>query len=59
MPGVDAFPTAMIGNVLTVNQCHAPEIEITSAAEASGIWVVADMVQVADGSELALTFPPS
>jgi hypothetical protein len=58
MTGVDAFPTAMIGDVLTVHRYHAPEIQITSAAEATGIWAVEDMARFPDGLDLAVTFPP-
>jgi uncharacterized protein (TIGR02246 family) len=53
--GADAFLTfltAMIGDVVTVHQCHTPEIEITSAAEATGIWAMEDMLRFPDGSEL-------
>ena len=53
--GADEFLTflvAAIGDVVTVHQCHTPEIELTSAIEASGIWAMEDMLRFPDGSEL-------
>jgi hypothetical protein len=53
--GADAFLTfltATIGDVVTVHQCHTPEIELISAAEATGIWAMEDMLRFPDGSEL-------
>jgi hypothetical protein len=53
--GADAFLTfliAAIGEVVTVHQCHTPEIELTSATEADGIWAMEDMLRFPDGSEL-------
>ena len=46
------FLTGAIGDVVTVHQCHTPEIEVVSATEASGIWAMEDMLRFADGSEL-------
>src|SRR5262245_38519772 len=53
--GADAFleflvPT--IGDVVTVHQCHTPEIDITSSTTATGIWAMEDMLQFPDGNEL-------
>jgi ketosteroid isomerase-like protein len=53
--GADAFleflvPT--IGDVVTVHQCHTPEIDITSPTTATGIWAMEDMLRWPDGSEL-------
>jgi hypothetical protein len=53
--GADEFLTflvAAIGDVVTVHQCHTPEIQIISGTEASGIWAMEDMLRFADGSEL-------
>lgn len=46
------FLIAAIGDVVTVHQCHTPEIDVTSATEASGIWAMEDMLRFADGTEL-------
>ena len=43
---------AAIGDVVTVHQCHTPEIDLTSETEASGIWAMEDMLRFPDGSEL-------
>jgi uncharacterized protein (TIGR02246 family) len=53
--GADAFleflvPT--IGDVVTVHQCHTPEIQITAPTTATGIWAMEDMLQFPDGNEL-------
>jgi uncharacterized protein (TIGR02246 family) len=53
--GADAFleflvPT--IGDVVTVHQCHTPEIEITSPTTATGIWAMEDMLRWPDGNEM-------
>jgi uncharacterized protein (TIGR02246 family) len=53
--GADAFmeflvPT--IGDVVTVHQCHTPEIDLTSPTEAAGIWAMEDLLRFADGTEL-------
>ena len=53
--GADDFLTFLveaIGDVVTVHQCHTPEIELTSATTATGIWAMEDMLRFADGSEL-------
>jgi uncharacterized protein (TIGR02246 family) len=53
--GADAFMTFLrqsIGDVLTVHQCHTPEIALISGTEASGIWAMEDMLRFPDGSEL-------
>jgi hypothetical protein len=53
--GADAFLTfltATIGDAVTVHQCHTPEIDITSATEATGIWAMEDMLRFPNGSEL-------
>ena len=53
--GADDFLTFLvqaIGDVVTVHQCHTPEITLTSATTATGIWAMEDMLRFADGSEL-------
>ena len=53
--GADDFLTFLveaIGDVVTVHQCHTPEIGLTSATTATGIWAMEDMLRFADGSEL-------
>jgi hypothetical protein len=55
MTGADDFLTFLveaIGDVITVHQCHTPEIELTSATTAVGIWAMEDMLRFPDGSEL-------
>jgi ketosteroid isomerase-like protein len=47
-----AFLTKTIGDVVTVHQCHTPEIEVTSTTTATGIWAMEDMLRFADGTEL-------
>jgi hypothetical protein len=46
------FLEGVIGGAVTVHQCHTPEIELTSATTASGIWAMEDMLRWPDGSEL-------
>jgi uncharacterized protein (TIGR02246 family) len=53
--GADAFleflvPT--IGDVVTVHQCHTPEIDITSPTTATGIWAMEDMLRWPDGTDM-------
>jgi uncharacterized protein (TIGR02246 family) len=53
--GADAFMAFLeeaIGEVVTVHQCHTPEIELVSTGEARGIWAMEDMLRFPDGSEL-------
>jgi uncharacterized protein (TIGR02246 family) len=53
--GADDFLTFLvgaIGEVVTVHQCHTPEIELSSATTATGIWAMEDMLRFPDGSEL-------
>jgi ketosteroid isomerase-like protein len=46
------FLVGAIGDVVTVHQCHTPEIELTAPRTASGVWAMEDMLRFADGSEL-------
>ena len=53
--GADDFMTflrEMIGDVVTVHQCHTPEIDVTSATTATGVWAMEDMLRWPDGTEL-------
>jgi hypothetical protein len=42
----------VIGDVITVHHAHMPEIELTSATTARGIWAMEDMLRWSDGQEL-------
>jgi uncharacterized protein (TIGR02246 family) len=53
--GADAFMEFLrgaIGEVITVHHGHMPEIDVTSATTASGIWAMEDMLRHPDGTEL-------
>ncbi len=53
--GADAymeFLVGVIGEVSTVHHCHMPEIEMTSATTARGVWAMEDMLRVPDGTEM-------
>jgi uncharacterized protein (TIGR02246 family) len=55
MTGADgflAFLQSVIGDAVTVHQCHTPEIELTSESTAQGIWAMEDMLRWPNGSEL-------
>ena len=55
MVGADDFMVFLqetIGAVLTVHQCHTPEIDVTSPTTASGVWAMEDMLRWPDGTEL-------
>ncbi len=47
-----SFLREAIGDVVTVHQCHTPEIGLTSATTASGVWAMEDMLRWPNGSEL-------
>lgn len=47
-----AFLKATIGDVLTVHHGHMPEIELTSATTAKGIWSMEDLLRWPNGGEL-------
>ena len=47
-----AFLREQIGDVVTVHHCHTPEIELTAAATATGVWAMEDMLRWPDGTEL-------
>lgn len=53
--GADAFIAVLqrlLDGVLTVHHGHMPEIALTSATTASGIWAMEDLLRFPDGSEL-------
>jgi hypothetical protein len=53
--GADAFMRFLreaIGDVVTVHHGHMPEIELTSATTATGVWAMEDMLRWPDGREL-------
>ncbi len=53
--GADAFIAFLrdiIGDVVTVHHGHMPEIELTSATSATGIWAMEDMLRWPNGMEL-------
>ena len=53
--GVDNFVPMVLGgleNVATMHHCHTPELTLTSATTATGIWAMEDLLIFADGSEL-------
>jgi hypothetical protein len=55
LEGVDNFvPTVMGGleGVATMHHCHTPEITLTSATTATGIWAMEDLLIFPDGREL-------
>ncbi|OBI57690.1 nuclear transport factor 2 family protein [Mycobacterium sp. E796] len=55
LEGVDNFVPMVMGgleNVATVHHCHTPEITLTSATTATGIWAMEDLLVFADGREL-------
>jgi uncharacterized protein (TIGR02246 family) len=47
-----AFLLGAIGEVLTVHHGHTPEIELTSATTATGIWAMEDHLRWPDGLEM-------
>ncbi|RAY12977.1 DUF4440 domain-containing protein [Actinomadura craniellae] len=53
--GADAFMAFLrqtLADQTTVHHGHMPEIELTSATTATGIWAMEDLIQWADGGEL-------
>ena len=47
-----AFTRKGVGQRATAHQVHAPEIELTSATTARGIWALEDVVRLAPGVNL-------
>ena len=55
LQGVDNFVPMVMGgleNVATMHHCHTPEISLTSATTATGIWAMEDLLVFSDGREL-------
>jgi SnoaL-like protein len=55
LEGADNFvPMVMAGleNAATMHHCHTPEITLTSATTATGIWAMEDWIIFSDGREL-------
>jgi hypothetical protein len=55
LEGVDNFVPMVIGsleNAATMHHCHTPEITLTSATTATGIWAMEDWIIFGDGREL-------
>jgi hypothetical protein len=55
MSGADDFMGFLretLAEVVTVHHCHTPEIDLTSAMTATGVWAMEDMLRWPDGSEL-------
>jgi hypothetical protein len=53
--GVDNFVPMVLGaleGVATMHHCHTPELTLTSATTATGIWAMEDLLVFADGREL-------
>jgi uncharacterized protein (TIGR02246 family) len=53
--GADEFVTglrALLADAVTVHQGHMPEIDVTSATTATGIWALHDIVILANGARL-------
>jgi hypothetical protein len=55
LEGVDNFVPMVMGsleNAATMHHCHTPEITLTSATTATGIWAMQDWIIFGDGHEL-------
>ncbi|OBH50447.1 nuclear transport factor 2 family protein [Mycobacterium sp. E2479] len=53
--GADSFLAMLVptlGEVVTVHQCHTPEIDVLSPSTARGIWAMEDLLRFPDGTEL-------
>lgn len=53
--GVDNFVPMVLGGlegVATMHHCHTPELTVTSATTATGIWAMEDLLVFADGREM-------
>jgi hypothetical protein len=53
--GADAivrFLLKVVGDVITVHHAHMPEIELTSATTARGIWAMEDMLRWPGGRQM-------
>jgi hypothetical protein len=55
LEGVDNFVPMVLGGlegVATMHHCHTPELTLTSATTATGIWAMEDLLVFGDGREL-------
>lgn len=55
LEGVDNFVPMVMGGlekVATKHHCHTPELTLTSATTATGIWAMEDLLIFGDGREL-------
>ena len=55
LEGVDNFVPMVMGGlegVATMHHCHTPEIALTSATTATGIWAMEVLLVFADGGEM-------
>jgi SnoaL-like domain len=55
LEGVDNFVPMVLGGlegVATMHHCHTPELALTSATSATGIWAMEDLLIFGDGREL-------
>jgi uncharacterized protein (TIGR02246 family) len=53
--GADAFVAVlqdMLGDAITVHHGHTPEIEVTSATNATGVWALQDLIIWSSGMRL-------
>lgn len=53
--GVDNFVPVVLGGLekaATMHHCHTPEITLTSATTATGLWAMEDWIIFGDGHEL-------
>ncbi|WAJ43840.1 nuclear transport factor 2 family protein [Mycobacterium sp. Aquia_216] len=53
--GVDNFVPTVLGGlegVATMHHCHTPELTLTSAATATGIWAMEDLLIFGDGRQM-------
>lgn len=48
-----AFISTRMADVVSVHQCHTPEIALTSPSTATGIWAMEDRLRFGDGQELS------
>ena len=47
-----AFLVETLGDVVTVHQCHTPEIDLTSPTTANAVWAMEDMLRWPVGSPI-------
>jgi hypothetical protein len=55
LEGLAAFEPVVLGGIegaATMHHCHTPEIDLTSATTATGIWAMEDLLVYPNGSEL-------